>query len=71
MSIDLHPVRFEFDYGKAFHEALPKAYDRLLFDALRGDATWFMRSDELEAVWQFITPVLDAFPMASRRLGND
>ncbi len=61
MSIDLHPVRFEFDYGKSFHQALPEAYEHLLFDALRGDATLFMRSDELEAAWQFITPILDAF----------
>jgi glucose-6-phosphate 1-dehydrogenase len=57
----LQPVRFEFDYGKSFHEALPAAYERLLFDALRGDATLFMRSDELEAAWQFVTPILDAW----------
>jgi glucose-6-phosphate 1-dehydrogenase len=61
MSIDLHPVRFDFDYGKSFHETLPEAYERLLFDAIRGDATLFMRSDELEAAWQFVTPILDAF----------
>jgi glucose-6-phosphate 1-dehydrogenase len=61
MNIDLHPVSFEFDYGKAFREALPEAYERLLFDALRGDATLFMRSDELEAAWQFVTPILDAW----------
>jgi glucose-6-phosphate 1-dehydrogenase len=42
-------------------EALPEAYEHLLFDALRGDATLFMRSDELEAAWQFITPILDTF----------
>jgi len=61
MNIDLHPVRFEFDYGKAFQKALPEAYEHLLFDALRGDATLFMRSDELEAAWQFVTPILDAW----------
>jgi glucose-6-phosphate 1-dehydrogenase len=61
MSIELHPVRFEFDYGKSFPQALPEAYERLLFDALRGDATLFMRSDELEAAWQFVTPILDAW----------
>ena len=61
MNIDLHPVRFEFDYGKSFHAALPEAYERLLFDALRGDATLFMRSDELEAAWQFVTPILEAW----------
>jgi glucose-6-phosphate 1-dehydrogenase len=61
MNIDLHPVRFEFDYGESFHEVLPEAYEHLLFDALRGDATLFMRSDELEAAWQFVTPILDAW----------
>ncbi|MBN2578314.1 MAG: glucose-6-phosphate dehydrogenase [Pirellulales bacterium] len=58
MNIDLHPVRFEFNYGQSFQLALPDAYERLLFDALRGDATLFMRSDELEAAWKFITPIL-------------
>jgi glucose-6-phosphate 1-dehydrogenase len=61
MSIDLQPMNFEFDYGKSFQLALPEAYERLLFDALRGDATLFMRSDELEAAWQYITPILDAW----------
>jgi glucose-6-phosphate 1-dehydrogenase len=61
MQLDLHPVRFDFDYGKSFHRALPEAYERLLLDALRGDATLFMRSDELEAAWEFVTPILDAW----------
>jgi glucose-6-phosphate 1-dehydrogenase len=64
MSIDLHPVHFEFDYGKSFHKVLPEAYERLLFDALRGDATLFMRSDELQAAWEFVTPILDAWRAA-------
>jgi glucose-6-phosphate 1-dehydrogenase len=61
MQLDLHPVRFDFDYGKSFQRALPEAYERLLLDALRGDATLFMRSDELEAAWEFVTPILDAW----------
>src|SRR5262245_29065841 len=61
MRLDLHPVRFEFDYDQSFHEPLPEAYQRLLLDALRGDATLFMRSDELEAAWEFITPILEAW----------
>jgi glucose-6-phosphate 1-dehydrogenase len=61
MQLDLHPVQFEFDYGKAFGQALPEAYERLLLDALRGDATLFMRSDELEAAWEFVTPILRAW----------
>jgi glucose-6-phosphate 1-dehydrogenase len=61
MGFDLHPVQFEFDYGKAFHQPLPEAYERLLLDALRGDATLFMRSDELDAAWEFVTPILEAW----------
>ena len=61
MTMDLHPVQFDFDYGKSFHHVLPEAYERLLLDALRGDATLFMRSDELEAAWEFVTPILEAW----------
>jgi glucose-6-phosphate 1-dehydrogenase len=61
MQFDLHPVRFEFDYGKSFNGALPEAYERLLLEALRGDATLFMRSDEVEAAWDFVTPILEAW----------
>ncbi|HLJ11803.1 MAG TPA: glucose-6-phosphate dehydrogenase [Planctomycetaceae bacterium] len=61
MQFVLHPVRFEFDYGKSFQLELPEAYERLLLDALRGDTTLFMRSDELQAAWEFATPILDAW----------
>ncbi|MFL5330349.1 MAG: glucose-6-phosphate dehydrogenase [Gemmataceae bacterium] len=61
MQLDLHPVRFEFNYDEFQHTQLPEAYERLLLDVLRGDATLFMRSDELEAAWQFVTPILDAW----------
>ncbi len=65
MQLDLHPVEFEFGYGNSFHAQLPEAYERLLLDALRGDATLFMRSDELEAAWEFVTPILEAWHTAS------
>ncbi len=61
MQLDLHPVRFEFDYGGSSNQPLPDAYERLLLDALRGDRTLFMHSDELLAAWEFITPILDAW----------
>ncbi|HWY85571.1 MAG TPA: glucose-6-phosphate dehydrogenase, partial [Gemmataceae bacterium] len=61
MQLDLHPVRFDFNYGDSFHRTLPEAYERLIFDALRGDGTLFMRSDELEAAWEFVTPILEAW----------
>jgi glucose-6-phosphate 1-dehydrogenase len=61
MQLNLHGVNFEFDYGGSFHTQLPEAYERLLLDALRGDATLFMRSDELEAAWEFVTPILETW----------
>jgi glucose-6-phosphate 1-dehydrogenase len=64
MQLDLHPVQFNFDYGDSFKIELPEAYERLLLDALRGDATLFMRSDEMEAAWEFVTPILEAWRAA-------
>ncbi len=61
MNLELHPVRMEFMYGRSFTQPLPEAYQRLLLDALRGDATLFTRADELEAAWEFITPILEAW----------
>ena len=70
MNVYLHPVRFEFDYGKTFGKSLPDAYERLLLDALRGDPTLFIRSDVLEASWEFITPILDAWKAAPPHFPN-
>jgi glucose-6-phosphate 1-dehydrogenase len=59
MQYQIHPVTMDFNYKETFPQALPEAYERLLLDVLRGDSTLFMRSDELEAAWQFVTPVLE------------
>jgi glucose-6-phosphate 1-dehydrogenase len=61
MAVDVQPVRMDFRYGEAFAGPLPEAYERLLLDALRGDATLFMRSDELMVAWEFVTPILEAW----------
>jgi len=59
MQYQIHPVTMDFAYEDAFHNTLPEAYERLLLDVLRGDSTLFMRSDELEAAWRFVTPILE------------
>ncbi|MDB5385564.1 MAG: zwf, partial [Planctomycetaceae bacterium] len=61
MQYQIHPVRMDFSYDEEFHISLPEAYERLLLDVLRGDSTLFTRSDELEAAWQFVSPILDAW----------
>ena len=64
MGLDIEQMSFAFDYDNAYHKELPEAYERLLLDALRGDATLFMRSEELEAAWQFVMPILRAWERA-------
>ena len=55
----IRPVQMEFLYGTAFLSQSPEAYERLILDAMRGDATLFTRNDEVEAQWRVIDPVLE------------
>ncbi len=55
---DTRSVEMEFHYADSFGEGpLPDAYERLLLDALMGDASLFTRSDEIEAAWKIIDPL--------------
>ncbi|MBN2192813.1 MAG: glucose-6-phosphate dehydrogenase [Polyangiaceae bacterium] len=49
----MSPARLTFDYKEHFGKTTTPAYERLLLDALSGDATLFLRADEIEASWQF------------------
>ncbi len=50
-----------FDYASTFgRDALPEAYERLLLDAIQGDASLFMRSDEIERAWAIVDPLVAA-----------
>ena len=57
----LHPVSMRFDYDETYGEGPPDAYETLLLDAIRGDATLFMRQDQVESAWEVVQPVLDAW----------
>jgi glucose-6-phosphate 1-dehydrogenase len=57
----LQPVAMRFTYQEAFGKRVPDAYETLLRDAMLGDATLFMRTDQVDAAWRFITPVLDSW----------
>jgi len=54
----IRPVNMEFLYGTAFLSQSPEGYERLIMDAMRGDATLFTRDDEVEAQWRVIDPIL-------------
>jgi glucose-6-phosphate 1-dehydrogenase len=54
----LKPVDLELDFRETFKKPRMDAYERLLMDVLRGQLTLFMRSDELEAAWSWVEPIL-------------
>ena len=57
----IRPVNMEFLYGTAFLSQSPEAYERLILDAMRGDATLFTRDDEVEAQWRICDPIVRAW----------
>lgn len=59
--VKIQSVQMDFKYGSAFAVPVHDAYERLLLDALRGDASLFARGDEVEAAWEVVTPILDAW----------
>ena len=57
----LRPVDMRFAYGEAFSRPSPAAYETLLHDLLLGDATLFMRSDQVQAAWQLLMPIIETW----------
>jgi len=56
-SLQIRPVRMNFSYDAEFGAYTPEAYERLLLEALEGDATLFIRRDEVETAWSIIDPI--------------
>src|ERR1700746_1179892 len=56
-SVRVQPVKMDFHYGTSFGTASPEAYERLLLDAMAGDATLFARRDEVEEAWRFVDEI--------------
>ena len=66
----IRPVNMEFLYGTSFLSQSPEAYERLILDAMRGDATLFTRDDEVEAQWRIIDPILEGWEQDDRPLAT-
>ena len=56
-SLGVRPVRMHFSYNAEFGAYTPEAYERLLLEALAGDATLFIRRDEVETAWQIVDAI--------------
>ncbi|MBN2557015.1 MAG: glucose-6-phosphate dehydrogenase [Anaerolineales bacterium] len=76
-TVEMRSVDMEFHYADTFGEsAIPDAYERLILDALNGDASLFTRSDEIELGWGIIDPICeaceqpDALPITSYTPGS-
>jgi glucose-6-phosphate 1-dehydrogenase len=66
----IRPVTMEFHYGTSFLSQSPEAYERLIIDAMRGEATLFTRNDEVDAQWSIIDPILDSWADKSPRMAT-
>jgi glucose-6-phosphate 1-dehydrogenase len=58
MQVQVENVAMNFSYSQTWRTDLPEAYERLLMDVMRGDSTLFTRSDEVEAAWRIVDPIL-------------
>jgi glucose-6-phosphate 1-dehydrogenase len=63
-------VLMDFSYGAAFLEEPPDAYERLLLDAMVGDPTLFIRSDEVDTAWGVVQPLIDVWSTDSAPLAG-
>ncbi len=60
-AMNLNPVNMVFNYADAYEGQEPEAYETLLLDVMEGNATLFMRSDQVEAAWKVIMPIIEAW----------
>ena len=60
-ALHLSPTQLDISFEKAFATRYPDAYERLLMDSVRGNATLFMRRDEVEAAWTWVEPIIAAW----------
>ncbi len=59
--MSIRTVHMDFLYGGAFRTSLPEAYERLILDAMLGDATLFTRTDEVEEQWSLVDAIIAAW----------
>jgi glucose-6-phosphate 1-dehydrogenase len=57
----LHPVDMLFDYTESYASGTPEAYETLLLDIMEADSTLFMRADQVEAAWNVLMPIINAW----------
>lgn len=59
--MELRTTDLDFNFAEEFTESMPDSYQRLLLDAIKGDASLFARSDEVEFAWKIIDPIIKSW----------
>jgi glucose-6-phosphate 1-dehydrogenase len=65
-TMNIKRVEMNFDYADTFNKEAPEAYERLIYDAITGEQTLFIRGDEAEAAWEVIDVILKGWSMSNR-----
>jgi glucose-6-phosphate 1-dehydrogenase len=60
-TMEVRDITMDFQYGEAFTESSPEAYERLVLDVLLGDSTLFPNAEEVEAGWRVVDPLEQAW----------
>ena len=60
-AMNIKSVEMNFNYANTFKKEAPEAYERLIFDAINGDQTLFIRGDEAEAAWEVIDVIMQGW----------
>src|SRR5207237_10508606 len=66
-TVRIQPVKMNFHYGTSFGGATPEAYERLLLDAINGDASLFACRDEVEEAWRFVDGIRSYWDTSSMK----
>lgn len=58
---DVQAVNMDFHYSDLSNQRIPLAYERLIYDSMKGDATLFARTEEVIEAWKFLSPIIDCW----------
>ena len=61
VELKIKAVEMDFTYKESYEMDVPEAYETLLLDALKGDASLFMRADQVEEAWKIVNPILETW----------
>jgi glucose-6-phosphate 1-dehydrogenase len=70
VEMQIKPVEMDFTYKESYTNDIPEAYETLLLEVLNGDASLFMRADQVEEAWKVVSPILDSWKKQSARFPN-